>query len=272
MLGYFFFFSAPGNFPQGIIVSVDSGMTLRNISLQLKNEDVIRSRTVFEALVILYGGDKRLVASDYLLDGRPSVFEIARRMVKGESHLAPIKVVIPEGFDNSQIANAFAVVLPDFNRDTFLAETKQGYLFPDTYFFFPKADGTDVIKLMSSNFNKKIAPFLPVISSEKKNENDVISMASIIEREATGGDKKIVSGILWKRLALGMALQVDAAPETYQVTGLPKVPICNPGLNSIQAALNPQVSPYLFYLYDKAGNIHYAKTFTEHKANRLKYL
>ena len=69
-----------------------------------------------------------------------------------------------------------------------------------------------------------------------------------------------------------MPLQTDAAPETYKVKGLPKNPISNPGLEAINSAINPQNSSYLYYLHDKDGNIHYAKNFEEHKANKLKYL
>ena len=98
-------------------------------------------------------------------------------------------------------------------------------------------------------------------------------MASVIEKEAEGDiDRKIISGILWKRIALGMPLEVDSAPETYKIKSLPEVPICNPGLDSIKAAINPEVSPYLYYLHDKNGNIYYAKSFAEHQANIKKYL
>jgi UPF0755 protein len=98
-------------------------------------------------------------------------------------------------------------------------------------------------------------------------------MASLIEGEAKGDiDRGIISGILWKRIKIGMPLQVDASPETYKVKGLPKSPIGNPGIKTIEAAINPQNSPYFYYLHDKNGNIHYAKTFTEHEANIKKYL
>ena len=69
-----------------------------------------------------------------------------------------------------------------------------------------------------------------------------------------------------------MPLQVDVAPVTYDVKGLPKAPIGNPGLESIKAAISPKASPYLYYLHDKEGKIHYAKTFAEHKQNVVKYL
>jgi UPF0755 protein len=120
-------------------------------------------------------------------------------------------------------------------------------------------------------------------------------MASLIEEEtATPEDRRIVSGILWKRLSSGMRLQVDAtfaytigkgslelttedlksdSPyNTYRIYGLPPTPIVNPGLDAITAALHPTSSPYVYYLSDKNGVMHYSKTFEEHKLAKAKYL
>ena len=69
-----------------------------------------------------------------------------------------------------------------------------------------------------------------------------------------------------------MMLQVDAEPSTYKVYGLPSEPICNPGLVSIKGAISPIDSPYLFYLHDSNGNVHFAQSFSEHKSNITKYL
>ena len=99
---------------------------------------------------------------------------------------------------------------------------------------------------------------------------------------------------MWKRIDKGIPLQVDApflyilgkesseltrndlaidSPfNTYKYKGLPPSPIGNPGLASIEAALKPKGSPYLYYLHDSSGAIHYAKTFTEHQSNIRKYL
>jgi UPF0755 protein len=149
----------------------------------------------------------------------------------------------------------------------------EGYLFPDTYFFLTDANETDVINSMNDNFKKKMTPLLPDINTFGKTEKEIITMASIIEREAKGdADREIISGILWKRIKIGMPLQVDAAPETYKTKELPRNPIGNPGLLSIKAAIHPVSSSYLYYLHDKNGYIHYAKNFTEHQINIRKYL
>jgi UPF0755 protein len=275
LLFYFFLLSAPGNFPVGTTVRIESGMSLRSLSALLKNEHIIRSRLAFEYSVIILGGEKHIVSADYLFEKRSSVWQVAEDIVGGEHRTASVSVTIPEGFDVNQIADAATPKLPSFNKAQFLLQTKdlEGYLFPDTYFFSSNANEKDVIKSMNGNFEKKIIPILPEIISSGKTEKEIIIMASIIEREAKGdADRGIISGILWNRIKIGMPLEVDSVPDTYKVRGLPASPIDNPGLKAIEAAINPQNSSYFYYLHDKDGNIHYATTFTEHQVNIKKYL
>jgi UPF0755 protein len=274
-LFYYLFLSAPKNFPSGASVTIEHGMSLRSVSLKLKDQHVIRSRIAFEAFVIIFDKEKGIISTYYYFENKLPVYKIAERMVRGRHGMAPISVTIPEGFDVSQIANAFAEKLINFNKSEFLflAEDLEGYLFPDTYFFLSTEGEKEVVASMSKNFEKKIAPLLPEIAISGKSEKNIVVMASIIEREAKGDtDRDIISGILWKRISIGMPLQVDAAPDTYKTKGLPDDPIGNPGFLSIKAAINPKNSPYLYYLHDKEGNIHYAKTFSEHVKNKLKYL
>jgi UPF0755 protein len=275
LLFYFFLLSAPSNFPVPSVARIEPGMSLRNMSDLLKKEHLIRSRTVFEFSVIILGGEKHIISADYLFEKKLSVWQMAERITGGEHRMAPVSVTIPEGFDINQIGETFALKLANFNKTEFLLKGKnlEGYLFPDTYYFSNNATETDVIKSMNNNFEKKIIPLLPEITSLGKNEQEVIIMASIIEREAEGDtDRGIISGILWKRINIGMPLEVDSAPVTYKTKGLPSSPIGNPGIKAIEAAINPQSSPYLYYLHDKNGNIHYAETFAEHQTNIKKYL
>jgi UPF0755 protein len=123
----------------------------------------------------------------------------------------------------------------------------------------------------------------------------LVIMASLLEREAkTLADKRMVAGILWNRIKIGMPLQVDAvfgyihdratySPSfddlhvdspynTYLNKGLPPGPIDNPGLDSIIAAATPTKTSDLYYLTGSDGQMHYAKTFEQHKQNRALYL
>lgn len=271
---YFLFLSPPNDFPSGAIVKIEQGKSLRAISLLLKDGHIIRSRTAFEAALVLFGKG-RVIATDYYLESKLPVFEVARRMSRGEQHITELKITIPEGFSNAEIAGILATKLVYFDKDKFLAEAgkEEGYLFPDTYYFLVVDNVPDVIKAMKGNFEKKISPLRPEIVSSGRTEKEIIIMASVIEKEAKGdADRNIISGILWKRIDNGMPLQVDAAPETYKAKGLPKSPVGNPGLEAINAAIHPLASPYLYYLHDKTGATHYARTFAEHKRNIAKYL
>jgi UPF0755 protein len=152
-----------------------------------------------------------------------------------------------------------------------------------------------VLNTLKKTFDQKIESLSDDILVSKHSLKEIIIMASLIEKEANGEeDRNIVSGILWKRIDKGIPLQVDApflyilgkesseltrsdlainSPfNTYKYKGLPPSPIGNPGLASIKAAISPKESPYLYYLHDKEGIIHYAKTFTEHQNNIKKYL
>ncbi|HAS80481.1 MAG: Aminodeoxychorismate lyase [Candidatus Nomurabacteria bacterium GW2011_GWE1_32_28] len=272
---YFLFFSIPSNFPINYVLNIKENSSLRYTSKYLQEINIIRSRVVFETIVIILGGEKYITSGDYFFENKLSVFKVARRIVKGERHIAPVKVTIPEGFNISDISKLFVSKLPNFNKEKFLLEAgpQEGYLFPDTYFFLTTDNEEDVLLLMSNNFKKRIVTFQSSIATSGKSEKEIIVMASLIEEESKGDvDRKIISGILWKRISIGMPLQVDAEPNTYKVKGLPLNPISNPGIKAIEAAIYPESSNYLYYLHDKNGNIHYARTFEEHKLNKQRYL
>jgi UPF0755 protein len=246
---------------------------------------------------VLFAGEQKLVAGDYYFSRPISVYSVVSRLVKGNFDLDSIKVTIPEGLSMSQIAMNLSSKLKNFSVDDFMTYSpeKEGYLFPDTYFFMPDIKAGEVIDELQKNFEEKIETVQPTIDAFGKPEEDVIIMASILEEEArTPEDWQIISGILWKRIKIGMPLQVDStlgyvtgkvsselttadlkkdSPyNTYVYKGLPPTPICNPGIETITAAVTPTTTPYLYYLSDENGVIHYAATFAEHIRNRAKYL
>jgi UPF0755 protein len=197
---------------------------------------------------------------------------------------------------------------PDF-RNQFLmaAEDKEGYLFPDTYLFSKNASPSAIVNKMNQTFNAKMKNLEEGVAYKNGyQQEEAVVMASIIERETkTDGERPIVAGILYKRLKAGWPLQVDAAVQyavangncklktencnwwpiltkddleinspfnTYKFTGLPPSPISNPGLSSLRASVNPEDSPYWFYIHDPQGTIHYAESSEEHYKNISKYL
>ncbi len=287
----------PKNFPVPYRITINSGQTLFSISKELSVDGAIKSRRAFEMLVMTFGDENHISEGEYYFEKPVSVVELALRIAGKNFGIDRKKVTFPEGFSNIEMANRLSATFDSFDKELFLSLTKgqEGYLFPDTYGFFPSTTTDVIVSTLKKNFDKKTAAIK--IEAEEKGRafSDIIIMASIIEKEAKGeADRELISGILWNRIRADIALQVDApflyllnkesseltradlaidSPfNTYRYKGLPPSPINNPGLASIEAALNPKASDYYYYLHDKNGTIHYAKTFTEHKKNISLYL
>lgn len=293
---YVYMYMPPSAFKTNTPFSVRKGDTLRDVSMRLKDEGYISSRMLFEVMVISFERERALVAGEYTFTTPLTVRSIAEKITKGVFGMVQNKITIPEGFTKEEIATVASVALPNFNKERFLERTKndEGILFPDTYFFHKTATEEDVIKIMKQTFEKKTASLFATIP-EGRTKEDIIIMASIVEKEAQGDkDREEVAAILWRRIREGKLLQVDAPfmyilgkksedltltdlkntslYNTYVHKGLPPTAIGNPGILALKAALTEKDSEYLFYLHDKSGTIHYAKNFDEHKRNIKVYL
>lgn len=172
----------------------------------------------------------------------------------------------------------------------------EGYLFPDTYRIYADGGADALVRRMLSNFEAKFTPELRAqAAAEGRTIHEIVTMASVIEREVRGEeDRAMVSDIFWKRVDAGRGLEADSTVNyitghskpsvsyqdtkidnpwnTYKYRGLPPGPIGNPSLSAIEAALHPKANPYWYFLTDKDGNVHYARTLDEHNANKAKYL
>jgi len=293
---YLYIHTPPKNFPFNDVITIDAGESLQNITNYLYEANVIRFPFVFRTTVIILGGERKVIAGDYLLDEKVGPIDIAFRLIKGNFHTESKKITIPEGWNNIEIADHLEKNLISFNKNEFLkiVEGKEGYLFPDTYFIANTTRPRTIVNLMSETFDTKIKTVTGLATSTRS-LHEILTMASILEGEAlTTSDRKLVAGVLWRRLEIGMPLQVDAtfsyvngkttfeltlddlkidSPyNTYKYKGLPPTPINNPGLNSINAALYPTKTKYLYFLSGNDGKMHYARTFEEHKRNRQLYL
>lgn len=273
LISYYLFSSPAQN--KDRIIHVAPSDSLSKVSSELEKENVVRYSSMLKIFVYIFSGDRHIPNGDYLFKKDKNVFSIAWQLARGKHGVEPIKITFKEGFTKADMAKLLAEKIPSFRKDLFLSDkrSKEGYLFPDTYFFYPLSTNDEILSDITSNFNKKITSIDKDIKSSGRSLSDIIIMASILEKEAKGKeDAPIISGILWKRIKLGMPLQVDAAPKTYNESNLPKSPISNPGLSSILSAIHPESSPYLFYLHDDAGQVHYAVDFSEHRSNIAKYL
>ena len=109
----------PNDFKGDTIINIKEGASLRSISRNLKENNIIKSRIAFESFVIIYGGENNIRIGDYLFKNKIFVFTVAYRIAKGERNLAPIKITIPEGFDINDIAEIASMKLPNFNKENF---------------------------------------------------------------------------------------------------------------------------------------------------------
>ncbi|MFH0804446.1 MAG: endolytic transglycosylase MltG [Candidatus Zambryskibacteria bacterium] len=297
---YLFGWRSPRPFPEQVLITIEKGESLTQVANSFEEKNVIRSDFWLKVFIVLLGGEKRVIAGDYYFPQAVSLFKVASMIHKGEFGLIAKKITIPEGTSSMEMAEILEKELPAFNAKDFVDEVLknnyEGYLFPDTYFLTPNTKASEVIAMMRENFARQIKEYGEDILKSKKSLDDIVIMASIIEDEANGTleSKRIVSGILWKRLRLEMPLQVDAPFQyyngknsytltkedlaedheynTYVNKGLPPTAITNPGIDSLRAAIAPTQTSYLYFLSDKKGNMYYAKTFEEHKRNRGLYL
>lgn len=268
-----FLLTPPNNFSENSILTVPEGVGLQEISQMLEREGLIRSPFWFRTFAISMSGERAMQAGEYYFGKPQSSFVLAWRITHGEYEIETVRVTVPEGFTVEEISNLVDERFPRFDHRAFEATAPVGFLFPDTYFLPVTATASSTIKMMRENFQRKLAPLQGEIDSSNRTLEEIIVMASILEGEVkTREDRELVSGILWKRLSIGMALQVDVDRWTYENRGLPPAPVNNPGLVSIESALRPKESPYLYFLTDKDGTAHYSRTFDEHKEKIDKYL
>lgn len=295
--GYQILFAAPTKFLSGSIVNIASGSSVSIVAGQLANAHIIANPSLLRFVLRLSGKSTGVQSGVYRFMVPQNLFAVAARLVAGEYGLQTARLTFPEGITVREMATKVAEALPGVKAEDFLKEAQpyEGYLFPDTYFFTPSSDVASIVALMRANFNKKIATTTGELQISGRSLSDTVILASLIEKEArTSENRRIIAGILYNRLKIGMPLQVDAvfgyifgrdtySPSlsdlnvdspfnTYKHTGLPPGPIGNPGLDSISAASNPTKTDYLYYLTGKDGLMHYATTYDGHQANHRKYL
>jgi UPF0755 protein len=297
LFGYALFLAPPKDFPSGATITIAKGAALSEVTSELTKLHIIDHPTVLKAFWKLTGSGTRVQAGTYLFRSPQNVLTVGIRLATGAYGVPPVKITFPEGTTVENMGERISSAFPSISQEAFVraAKPSEGYLFPDTYLFSSSSDAESIVRVMRSNFDAKTASLLPEIAASGRSVADTVVMASLLEKEArTYEVRRMVAGILWDRLALGMPLQADAvfgyifgrdtysptyedlkvdSPyNTYTHTGLPPGPINNPGLEAIRAAIHPIKSPYLYYLVDREGGIHYAKTYAEHLANQNRYL
>ena len=261
---------------------------------KLWQKNLIRNKTIFR--FFLKRKNTTIQPGAYFLSKNMSIWQTLNILSKLPSE---IWITIPEGLRKEQVCSILQEKLkwgPE-TTEHFLKISKEGYLFPETYLFDRKTSPQIVMQKLNNQLHKEYI-YLSNNTDNTKQENKIIIIASLIQREAQ--DKQamqVISGIIQNRLKASMPLNIDAALQymtgtssnwwpnitnqtkkidspfnTYRYKGLPPSPISNPGKESIMAALYPAQTNYFYYLYDSKGAVHYAKTYRAHLENIKKYL
>jgi len=300
-----------------ITFDIKIGETTKNVSTRLKEENLIKNSFYFEYISKKEDLSGKIQAGRFTLTKSQDL----RSILKTLSSPPKLKILtIQEGLRNRDIdkrlkdlglieegdfikaINSFS----GYHYYPFLKEGQslEGYIFPDTYHFDLSNFKIDqVIYRAVDNFEKKLnqvvnesspQTIFEAITKSKRSLDEIIIMASIIEKEVFGKeDRRLVSGILWKRLDNNWTIGADATllytktdniitkadlekDDPYnsrKLRGLPPTPIANPSLDSIIASVFPKESEYWFYLNTKkTGETIFSKTNDEHNANRAKHL
>ncbi len=280
------------------IFVIEKGQGVREIANSLKQKGLIKDPVVFFLLIKQRGLDNKIQAGSFRLLPSMKAEEIAENLTHGT---LDIWVTIPEGKRADEIADILKEKVPTYEPSwRQVLNQNEGYLFPDTYLFPKDAEINLVVSIMKNNFNQKYAS-LDVSDASTLSQKEIVTIASLIEREARfTEDLPIVASVILNRYNIGMKLDIDATVQyalgykpqektwwkkgltyddlalnspynTYKNSTLPPTPISNPGLGALQAVVNPAETDYLFYISDKTGHNHYAKTLAEHEANIKKY-
>jgi len=257
---------------QKISFLLKRGEGTRDIAIHLQKEGLVPSAPLFRLFVLTTGISGKLQAGTYVFSPAMSPFEISRKLAAGDVMKEHITII--EGWNIKDIAAYFTEKELFQEKEVLAYADFEGYLFPDTYRITKDMELKEIIQLMLQTFEEKVSvEWRAEIKRQDRTLSNIVVMASLLEKELqTLKDKRIAADVLWKRLDIGMALQVDAAPITYERRGLPEKPIANPGLASIEAAIYPTKNPYWYYLSTKEGETIFSKTLTEHNVAKARYL
>lgn len=303
--GILFLLRVPARPKTAQIVRIAPGLSVFKIGAQLQNEGIIRSRIAFALWARKEHGT--LKAGAYLFDHPAPMTEVYDRMRRGDVYT--LALTIPEGYNIFDIAQAVERAGISKGQDFLAAEQQdtdlirdldptapslEGYLFPDTYHLTPDTAPREILSTMVRRFRAETAGL-----GLMANLHNVVTLASLVERETpVSEDRPLIAGVFVHRLKMKMPLdtdpsviyaallekryrgtiyesdlKADSSYNTYVHTGLPPGPICNPGIPSLRAALQPTSTDDLYFVSDPLhpGHSRFAATLKEHQKNVVAY-
>ncbi len=297
---------APAGRGDPVVVQVPPGADAARVAEVLYRHGLLRSRLAFRLWARGWGLEDRLQAGEYRFSPSEGVVDILRRLAAGD--VVHHRVTFPEGFSARQVAERLdrlgLVDAEEFLREVGRADrhwipqmhgnttgSVEGYLFPDTYSFPRGLPAERAVAAMVARFRDVTGPLWDLPRPLGLSPHEVVTVASLVEREARHDfERARIAGVLYNRLRRGMPLQVDATVlyalgrhkervlyrdlevdspyNTYRTAGLPPGPIANPGLASLQAALQPEAHDYLYYVARPDGTHVFSRTLAEHERAR----
>ncbi|MBI2410302.1 MAG: endolytic transglycosylase MltG [Candidatus Kerfeldbacteria bacterium] len=295
-------------------IQITSGSSVSMISHDLQAAHIIRSPLAFRMYAMLSGKSQQLQAGVYEVSDHQSVRDLVDLIAAGKVIDTQVKVTVVEGKTAADIEEKLSqsfLFVDNFDEIIEAGDTEgsssiifqgkpkkasfEGYLFPETYKFFPNATSHDIVWKMINTLDEKITDEMRTqIAQSDLSFYEILTLASIIEKEVrTPEERRVVAGIFLQRLADNYPLESDATVNyvthkgttrpshddllveslynTYTHAGLPPGPICNPGWSAITAVLDPVESDYYFFLTTPDGIAVFSKTYEEHLQNKAKY-
>jgi UPF0755 protein len=292
----------PGPSTGQVVFAVQPGETLTSVAARLEQDGLVTDDRLVRLKARLDGSELAIKTGEYILEPRASIVDIIDIMIEGKSVL--YKITLPEGRTTAQLLK---IIEEDPVLDGALPtqEVPEGSLLPDTYLFQRGTSRADLIARMQDAQDKVLdelwpqrAEGLPISTPE-----EAIILASVVEKETgIASERPQIAGLFTTRLKRGMRLESDPTIiygiskgeplynrrgerrtlyrseidrktdwNTYQIDGLPKTPICNPGRDAIAAVLNPDETGHIFFVADGKGGHLFARTLAEHNRNVAAY-
>ena len=292
---------------ENVVITIPAGQSFKITTQALANSRIIKDPFKFKIIARLKGYDKKLQAGDYELSASMSPIQILQKMVNGQIKL--YRLTVPEGLNLYQIADlvqaagfvsasGFIAAATDVelaHQQDLAAETFEGYLFPETYFFPKNVSAKTIVLTMANRFRQ-------IFNSTWRQRarqlgfsvHQIVILASIIEKE-TGApfERPIISSVFHNRLRKKMRLESDPTViyglkdfdgnlkrkhletptpyNTYKRSGLPAGPIANPGKKSLEAALYPADTQYIYFVSKKNQTHQFSTNYEDHHRAVQKY-
>jgi len=290
-----------------ILVDIPTGSSFLKVTEILNQAGLVKYRVFFYSLAIKKNARRSIRAGEYEFNTSLTPSAMIDKLLRGEIKIH--EVIIREDLSLREIA---AILDKEklINKDDFFelasdedfleslnikADSIEGYLFPETYFLDRSMSTRQIMKIMVSQFWKKVTPEMIKRAGEFGfNTHQLVTLASIIGKESgDDAEKPMISAVFHNRLRKKMRIQSDPTAvydldnfegkilrshlkrkspyNTYVRKGLPPGPIANPGLTSLKAVLYPTVVNYLYFVSKKDGTHYFSNSLAEHNQAIKRY-